>query len=839
MTDKVPRELEIFDYEIADLEEKLSSMTMEHAHAIALELYKMHKHDQLFPQDALDKLEDFCNSYDEIAANPRQNARLIREIKIECLLSTENSPYLEVRANVEPTDDPTLPALTFRVMVIGTIFAVAGSFIDTLFAFRNPPIYVGTSVGQLLAYPMGKFLARVLPRGEFSAFGRKWGFNPGPFNRKEHMLITIMCNVSMTSPYTVDIVPVQYLPQFFDQSFAYSRGYQYLNTLGTNMVGYGFAGLTRRFLVWPAFAVWPGTMNNLALIRAFHTETNEPVRGPFGRMYTWSREKFFLIAALAMAVYFWFPGYIWQSLSYFSWITWIAPKNVNLDAVCGFAGGMGFNPWPSWDWNIAQTWLTPLTIPMFTAGNIAISTIIANLMVLGFWYGNAWDTGYLQINQPDTFDNTGGLYNVTRILRDAKLDPAAMEEYSQPYMSAGTIGAYIGYFIMYAATVVYVPLFHRHQVARAFKGFWKAVRSSFRRGASDEDDALDEDVHARLMKKYRDVPEWVYMCVLLIFAAIGMVGVGIYPDNTSPVVMVFGIIMCLITILPVGLVQCVTGLPVPTNVISEFIGGALVSGNANSLMYFKTYGYISCYQALSFSNDLKLAHYSKIPPWHTFIAQMWATFLYCIVSASIFNFAMSFKGICTRDADFNFTCPGQEQYFTASVFWGTLGPHNLFGKGKRYNMMLLGFPVGVALVLVYWALRKKFPRWASLRQIHPIMLTQGPVYFLAPYNVSYMLPFFYVTYASFKLIRPRYTQFWAKYNYVLAAAFPTGIAFTGVIIFFALEVPKGGISLNWWGNLVEFNNPVSCESAGGCPRLDIPADPGYFGPPLGTFSVSA
>ena len=51
-----------------------------------------------------------------------------------------------------------------------------------------------------------------------------------------------MCNVSMTSPYTVDIVPVQYLPQFFNQSFAYNRGYQYLNTLGTNFVGYGMAG---------------------------------------------------------------------------------------------------------------------------------------------------------------------------------------------------------------------------------------------------------------------------------------------------------------------------------------------------------------------------------------------------------------------------------------------------------------------------------------------------------------------------------------------------------------------------------------------------------------------
>jgi hypothetical protein len=40
-------------------------------------------------------------------------------------------------------------------------------------------------------------------------------------------------------------------------------------------------------------------------------------------------------------------------------------------------------------------------------------------------------------------------------------------------------------------------------------------------------------------------------------------------------------------------------------------------------MYFKTYGYIAVYQALYFANDLKLAHYIKIPPRHTFYAQLY------------------------------------------------------------------------------------------------------------------------------------------------------------------------------------------------------------------------
>jgi OPT family oligopeptide transporter len=208
---------------------------------------------------------------------------------------------------------------------------------------------------------------------------------------------------------------------------------------------------------------------------------------------------------------------------------------------------------------------------------------------------------------------------------------------------------------------------------------------AFKRNAAaeEDDDTFGEDIHCRLMRQYKDVPEWVYGILLVIFMVIGMVGVGIYPTDTSPVVLIFGIVVTLITIIPVGLVQAVTGIPVPTNVICEFVGGAFVAGNANALMYFKTYGYIACAQAVSFSNDLKLGHYAKLPPWHTFSGQLWATFVYCMVSSSIFNYAMGFKDICTETADFNFTCPGQTQYFTAAVFWGTLSPKRLFGVSSH------------------------------------------------------------------------------------------------------------------------------------------------------------
>jgi hypothetical protein len=49
---------------------------------------------------------------------------------------------------------------------------------------------------------MGKFLEKVLPTRQFTTFGCTWSLNPGKFNMKEHMVITIMANAGFDTPYT-------------------------------------------------------------------------------------------------------------------------------------------------------------------------------------------------------------------------------------------------------------------------------------------------------------------------------------------------------------------------------------------------------------------------------------------------------------------------------------------------------------------------------------------------------------------------------------------------------------------------------------------------------------
>jgi len=64
--------------------------------------------------------------------------------------------------------------------------------------------------------------------------------------------------------YSDNIIWSQALPQYYNQSYAKQFSYQILVGLGTNFVGYGMAGLTRRFLVYPSYAVWPTSLVTIA-----------------------------------------------------------------------------------------------------------------------------------------------------------------------------------------------------------------------------------------------------------------------------------------------------------------------------------------------------------------------------------------------------------------------------------------------------------------------------------------------------------------------------------------------------------------------------------------------
>lgn len=93
--------------------------------------------------------------------------------------------------------------------------------------------------------------------------------------------------------------------------------------------------------------------------------------------------------------YWWFPGFIWQNLSYFNWMEWIAPNNVVYAQMVtsNLNQGLGINPWPSFDWNFIGVQVTPLVTPLYTVVNKFVGMFFGLFMICGIYVSDSFECG--------------------------------------------------------------------------------------------------------------------------------------------------------------------------------------------------------------------------------------------------------------------------------------------------------------------------------------------------------------------------------------------------------------------------------------------------------------
>jgi OPT family oligopeptide transporter len=200
-------------------------------------------------------------------------------------------------------------------------------------------------------------MERILPTTRFRLFGRVWSLNPGPFNIKEHVCITVMANVIINGNYTTLIPTTQRV--FYNQNISFS--YQILLVLSIQVLGFSLGGLLRQFVVWPASMIWPGALVNAALFNTLHKSYGKYEPGHI------SRERFFCYAAIGSFVWYWFPGYLFTALSTFNWVCWIAPDNAVVNTLFGTSSGLGMGLL-TFDWAMISYVGSPLVTPVRYAG---------------------------------------------------------------------------------------------------------------------------------------------------------------------------------------------------------------------------------------------------------------------------------------------------------------------------------------------------------------------------------------------------------------------------------------------------------------------------------------
>lgn len=121
----------------------------------------------------------------------------------------EQSPIEQVALTVPTTDDPGIPVMTFRIWVLGILSCVILSFLNQFFGYRREPLTITAISAQIVVLPLGQLMAATMTRKKFFT-GSKWEFslNPGPFNMKEHVFITIFASAGAGSVEAIHIVNV-------------------------------------------------------------------------------------------------------------------------------------------------------------------------------------------------------------------------------------------------------------------------------------------------------------------------------------------------------------------------------------------------------------------------------------------------------------------------------------------------------------------------------------------------------------------------------------------------------------------------------------------------------
>ncbi|GAA5806411.1 OPT family small oligopeptide transporter [Helicostylum pulchrum] len=681
----------------------------------------------------------------------------------EFVETAEDSPIEEVRAVVSNTDDPTLPVYTFRMWFLGIIFGALLSFVNQFFHFRQNALTLSPLVVQLLSFPIGKLMEKVIPKSKF--------FNPGPFNIKEHVLITTLANCCYSTAYAVDIITIQRI--FYNQNLGWGGGILLIWT--TQFIGYGMAGLLRPYLVYPSAMVWPGNLSNISLFRSFH-QPDSNWSGP-------TRLRWFMYSFAGMFVYYWLPGYFFQVLTFFSWACWINQDNRVLAQLTGSLNGLGMLS-VSFDWTTITSFLgSPLVVPFWAIANISVGFVfVAWIMVPALYYSNVWDAKTFPILTSDLFNVAGEPWDNSLVLNDQKiLDPALYAIHGPLRMTTFFAFTYGIGFAGVTSLLTHTALFHGKDIIKQFK---------------NSRTKNNEDIHQKLMRAYPEVPDWWYIAIFFVSFGVSFAVIYEWPIYLPWWGLILAVAISVIFVLPIGIIQAVTNQQPGLNVITEFVIGFALPGHPIANVTFKTYGYISSTQCLNFLSDLKLGHYTKVPPKAMFWVQIVGTFLAGLVNLATATWLMdTVADICTTKGR-PFTCPSARTFYSASVIWGAIGPEKMFGAESPYNSMLWFFLIGVFIPIPFWLLSKKYPNsWIKFIHIPLILNSTGMMPPAVPLNFSMWCAagFVFMFY-----IRRYHFEWWRKYNYVTSAAFDSGVAISAIIVFGV--VTGSGYTPEWWGN---------------------------------------
>lgn len=713
------------------------------------------------------------------------------------------------------------PILTFRVWLLSTFWVLAGCSISTIYFFKPFSVRLSGYVVQLCTWKMGQVLASTLPRRPVTVLGRRWALNPGRWSAKEHALVVIAYWGSSYTAYGLG--PLSAMELFYGKRLSSPWAITFLIT--TQLTGYGLVGLYRHILVRPPRMYYPGVLPTVSLFNAMHGDPRQ----------TAASLRVFLVIASAAFLYQWLPSFAFPLLSSLPLLCWVGRGSWRA-FVLG-SGSLGFGLMDlSLDWNYVA-FLSPLFTPLWANANRFVGAAVAIWIAYpAAYFSDALGGLRFPPMSSETFDTSGRLYNVSRIVTPSlELNQTALDLYSTPRWSFAYAMHFFWGFASASAMLTYAILFHGRTIVQALGNVWKLDEKAV---GADDDEEAGKDPYIKLTSHHPRVPQAWYALLLA-----GCVCLGTVQLYAGDMQLPWWGLLLVITVsalftLPCGMLFATANVQIGMDYVSEVLAGALFPGRPVAVLTATVYGRQVLEQCLNLASDLKLGFYMKIPEHALLAAQVYGTLLGPFVNWACMRLIIDTQGaaallgreqgegeglgrggVGAHAAEWN--ALKTRNFFSVSVIWGVVGPARVFGgvgaSGSSspdssssapapYRWLLpSGFAVGAAATLLLWLVHKARPAWRVQRwPLHPAIIFHGASLFPV-FPTTNLTSSMGAAVLSMGVMRRWHPRWFGRWNYLLGAGLDCGAQLVQMVLGVAfLVLNRRGQQVvrmpHWWGN---------------------------------------
>ncbi|KAF4420948.1 Oligopeptide transporter 5 [Colletotrichum fructicola Nara gc5] len=695
-----------------------------------------------------------------------------------------NIPEL-VRTVVGFEDDPSLPVITFRSILLSTVFCTIGSTVSQLSYFRTTTAPFPVFFVILASAPLGRLLARILPAYTVPLGRFSFSLNPGPFSIKEHAIIGIAANAGSQGQWAT-YLPTNaalYYGITINPAIALFFGW------GASLLGFAFAAMVRKILIDDPEFIFPLSLQQVTLYRSMQgkSELHKSVSQKQMKVFWW--------ILLGTFVWQFLPEYIFPFVAALAPLCWFASRNHVVNFLGAGRGGVGLlNITLNWS-NITST---VITYPYSVQVTIFVGFVITTWILIPVaYFGNLWGSPTYNIMSNGVFQKNGSDYPFESLIYtdssgNQHVNETRYHEVGLAYSGAQYTWEIFMWYASYISSFVWCGLFLGPKIVK----IWKARKDK---------GEYHQDRLSRIIQQYPGLTLWEWGLLTAIPVGILLVIVATksiwMPTWTYFVALGFGAA----AMLPMSLVYAMSGYSIKVGFFNELIYGYMIDARGSSrhplgqLAYRIISGNV-WYDARIVLEDQKIGHYLHLPPRDVVGIQIIANMLALPINYGVMRWviASKFDYVSGRVPDPAGQWTGQEfkSYNTAGIQYALVGPKKLFAS-SFFKPVLYGFPAGAVAPIIIWLLHKKFPK-ARFDLWNSTIFFASAATFHGNLSTGPFTTFLVGTFFNFYLYRYR-RKFWNKWAYISGAALDTGFNANLLFIFIFLGT-TGAVMVNWWGN---------------------------------------